>query len=338
MTKHTKLSIHARLEPIFEKAIKHWKADKIITAPQAKQCQASLAPMLFNWHRFANVVFWFACVALLSAFFHALSLFSLSKNAIFVVTGVIAFFSFVGGHYLDQENRQHPYASGSLYLLGIIMLNVAAACLITNPMDLILVTSILICILGVLLRSGLIWGLGIIKLCTWATLWGTEFNTVEKLSQGLSVSPQLPAKISLLFGVIAIFISIGIKSIPAISRIYKGSLIASYLIVFLNLLSLSLPMYTANGALILGPLLWSLALAAVSLLAIVCGVKNQYPITLRFGVIFFMLNFITLCTGYLQLVLNDMIYTNLVIAICLGIIGKAALTIKELEEKKHHDK
>lgn len=326
MTKHTKLPVRPGLISLFEKAIKHWKSDKIITAPQAKHCQESLEPMLFDWRRFSNVVFWFASTALVLAVLQIIVQINLSANALFVTYGVLAFFSFASGHFFDQAEHRRPYASGSLYILGSLLTLTAIGNLTLSHQ--LLITSIICGIVGLMLRSGLTWALAVWMLGLWVCQIDINTRNVT-----LDLSLQDPRKVSLLFGIFAVFISVGIKNIQQLGNVYKGSLIASYLIAFKSLWLLSLPL----TGLTVEPLLWSIVLAVVSLLAVACGVKNKYPITLRFGLFFFLLNFYSVCNNYLINEVAPVIFF-LVIALSLWIIGKIALMIEDHNEKWHHEK
>ncbi|GEM_PF-6469875 len=299
--KQPKLSLNTRKTHIVEQTLQFWKTHKIQSSEQNRQCQNSLEKLVFDWQRLA-------CFCTVVAGFYVIAgilsiLGFLSEKQQFLILSLVAASLFGCSHYLQSHQHKLQKICGLLNAVGILFLTGAIGLMSKTPL---LWSGIIGGIIGLCMRSGLTWGISL-------GLFGLWLCKPDDIQNALQNTETIQYT-GLLFGIVTTVLLIFSKKaakvfgkLEAFQSVFRGSIITSYLFIFLSLLSLSVinsgsgltataidisseETFILRAATLSG---WSAVLAAVALGAIYCGIRNKLPITLRFGVVFLLLNILT---------------------------------------------
>ena len=286
--KQPKLLLNTRKTHIVEQALQFWKAHKIQSSEQNKLCQNSLEKLVFDWQRLACFCTVVAGFFVISGILSTLGLFVSSEKQVFLILSLFATGFFSYSHYLQRHQHELQKICGLLNVVGLIFLTNAISHMSETPL---LWAGIIGGIIGLYMRSGLTWGISLGLL----GLWLCKPDDIQNAAQYGATNAR---HTGLLFGIVTTGLLIFSKKaattrgkLASYQSVFRGSIVTSYLFLFLSLLSLSVS--NSEGALTAIEFGWSIVLAAVSLGAIYCGIRNKLPITLRFGVVFLLLNILT---------------------------------------------
>lgn len=283
-----KLSLNTRKTHIVEQALQFWKTHKIQSSEQNKQCQNSLEKLVFDWQRLACFCTVVAGFFVNSGILSTLGLFVSNEKQAFLILSLFAAGFFGYSHYLQSHQHELQKICGLLNVVGLLFLTSAISLMSETPL---LWTGIIGGIIGLYMRSGLTWGISLGLL----GLWLCKPDDIQNAAQYTATNAR---HTGVLFGIVTTGLLIFSKKaakthgkLETYQSIFRGSIITSYLFLFLSLLSLSVS--NSEGILTATEWAWSIVLTAVTLGAIYCGIRNKLPITLRFGVIFLLLNILT---------------------------------------------
>lgn len=317
-----------------QRAVDHWQENGIIGTNVAETLRENIKIIPFDWRLLALFSFIVALICIvisigtvfsdrelierLSIIFNSPHYVKLS-----ILTGLsLAIFAF--GNYRRITYPTKVYSNEAILFLGVL----GIACSVYQlgmMLDtgsghfslLLLLTFVIYGILGVLLKSNLIWIFALFSIGGWfgaetgyASGWGAYYL-------GMSYPLRF-----VLFGGVLTATAFGLHSVPLFNHVKRSTLVIGLLYLFIALWILSIwgnseMWYMRNSS---DLAFWSLLFAAIAIAAIVHGLFYDDTVTRGFGIVFL---FINLYTKFFELFWDGMYKTLFFIVAAIGfwIIG-----------------
>ncbi len=320
-----------------------WKHNDDIDLETHDRLKATLEPEPFDWKRLAKYSFWTSIICVLISLTTIIAddylrvvfkeLFNTSP-----LTKAISFLILSLGLVAWTKKLQHKqpdkvFRNESLLMVGVLLIAVSVTFL-GQAFDsgsghfsvLILATSCIYAVLGVWLKSELVWIFALLTFCGWlgaetgyASGWGAYY-----------MGMNYPVRFILL-GVAMVFATIAFKKKPLLAVYSNSTRVIALLNLFIALWILSI--FGNHGSLHEWELVtqfdlvhWALLFGVVAVGAIYHGLKNDDGMTRGFGITFLFINFYTRFFEYLWDTTHKALLFAL-LAITFWIIGSKAENI-----------
>jgi len=334
---------------VVRRAIHHWKATGLIDGPSSEKLENSLQPIGFDWQRLALYAFLFAIgsivvsILLLLADQWVLDLIEelidaphWVKSLIFTVLATLFYFF---GYRRKTRRPEQVYSNEALFIFGIISTAVAATFL-GLQFDtgsghfslIILLLTVIYAFVAYSLHSQVIWLVFLLCLGAWV---GTETGYITQWD-GLFWGMNYPLRFVFFSAalVAASFLLLKTKASTFHPLTYAFGLFQLFvslwlLSIFGNHTDFVVWSETSQSEL----WAWSVLMAAVSVIAIVYGLKTDDQLSRDFGVVFLLLNLFTRYVEYGWDTLHKAVFF-MVLALAFWILGKKAEALWNLGRKK----
>ena len=331
-------------------AIEQWARNGLLPPAQAAQLSSTIEVQAFDWRRLAKYSFWVALISIFTSVSAALSdqflidllerLFNAPAAAKCLGLTALAGALYWWGIRQRAKDPTRQYRNEAIMFLGVV----ATAGAITQlglAMDtgsghyslLILLSTLVYGVLGVLIDSNLIWTFALVSLGGWM---GTETGYMSGWG-AYYLGMNYPLRF-VLFGGLLTGAALALETHPVVKRFYHTTLTMGLLYLFIALWILSIfgnygDMVQWERAKQIELFHWSLLFAMIACGAIYHGLKYDNGITKGFGLTFL---FINLYTRYFEFFWNSMHKAIFfaVLGISCWYIGSKAETIWNLGRRE----
>jgi hypothetical protein len=299
------MKVYKKNASVISDALNFWKAENLIDADQADKLNNSLEVVGFDCRKLSILIIlssiFFFFIASTGFIEVLIKYFENNKIIVSFIIAAIDILFYVLGAYSKAKWTEKFYSSNGLFFLGVLFTPCAIliffAALHGNEIEfdvtssyfpnVILISCIIYTVLGILLKSKLIWCVSLISFGCWIS---TQINYYY-------VYVGFPLVFVLLGSTLVGVSELLIKPRLKIAFLYKPTLIVGLFYVFTSLWVMSI---FGNGnpdswdKIIQFELLhWLLIFTAATLRAIYYGMKYNDSVVCNFGVTFFIINLYT---------------------------------------------
>lgn len=323
-----------------QQAINQWMEDSIISPEQGQELKDSIQTKKFDWQSLSLYAFFFAILSLVVAVVAILAdkfIIQLLEDILYaadlykcIFFSILAIAFYFWAHRRSRSLPQQRYSNEALFFLGILSTAAALTFLGLHLQAgsghfslLILLSTVIYGIMAALFHSTLTWIFAILSLGAW---FGTETGILSDWDNYF-LGMNYPLRF-LFFGAGLTGLAFLIKNISVLSAFYQTTLLFGLIHFFLSLYLLSI--FGNYGELELWYdvkqtelIYWGIIMGVIAILAILIGLKTDYPYFREFGVIFL---FLDLYTRYFELFWDNLHKAAFfsILAISFWIIGKKA--------------
>jgi hypothetical protein len=305
---------------VVREAIERWKLDGVIPDVQAATLAATIEVQYFDWRKLAKYSFWIALFSIVSSVSAALSDRKLRDllNVLFEAPAMVkcAALSFLAAGLFRWgliRRRQAPdqvYRNETIFALGVLATAGAISQLGvalhsgSGHFSLLLMLSFLVyAVLGVVLKSNLIWVFALASLGGWM---GTETGYMSGWG-AYYLGMNYPLRF-VFFGGLLTGCALILENHPIASGFYRSTLVMGLLYLFIALWIMSIfgnygDMQAWERVKQIELFHWSILFGAVAGWAIYHGLRRDNDITKGFGVTFLGIN---LYTRFFELFWNNL--------------------------------
>ncbi len=334
---------------IIKKAIAHWEESGLIDTSTSEKLNSDLKPVGFDWQRLSFYAFLFAIGSIIVSVFLLLAdewVMQLIEDLIdaphwvkSLLFTVIAVFFYMFGFRRKASKPEQVYSTEALFILGVVSTAVAATFL-GLQFDtgsghfslIILLLTVIYAAVAFAVGSKMIWLFFLIAMGSW---FGTETGYVTDW-EGLFWGMNYPLRFSLFS-----FLIVGgsfLLNRPLTRQFRSTTYTFGLFQLFVSLWLLSiLGNHTdfdiwseVNQMELWG---WAVLMAAVSIVAIIYGLKNDDFLSRDFGLVFLIINLLSRYVEYGWDTLHKAVFF-IILAIIFWLLGKKAETLWNLGRKK----